>query len=273
MNKLNLKEIRELQLEILNYIKEVCDKNNLSYYLTSGTLLGAVKYKGYIPWDDDVDICLFRNDYLKLIDLIDKDNNDDYKALSIYNTSDYYYTFAKVVARKTKLIENSREIKEMGVYIDIFPIDYYDGDYNKFKRSLNFLKNMATRRYQIKNNIEKSNNLETRTKKTKFMFIKKLGYNAIDIMSKPLGYKFWAILYDKKISRKNRGNYIVIGSRTLPSFQAELFKNKALYSFEGKEYTGIKDSDTYLTSVYGNYRADLPKDKQRSHHQMKAYWR
>lgn len=273
MKELNLKEIRELQLGILGYIKDICDENNLDYYLISGTLLGAVKYKGYIPWDDDIDICLFRKDYLKLVDLIDKDNNDNYKMLSIYKTKDYYYTFAKVVSKKTKLIENAREIKEMGVYVDVFPIDYYDGDYNKFKKGLKFLDNMATKRYQIKNNIEKSRNLDAVVVKPKFWALRKLVYNMIDIISRPLGYKFWVKMYDRKISKNSRGENVVIGSRTLPSFEANLFVKKASYSFEGKKYTSIKDSDTYLTKVYGDYKADLPKDKQRSHHQMKVYWR
>lgn len=273
MKELNLKEIREVQLGILDYIKAICDKNNIDYYLISGTLLGAVKYKGYIPWDDDVDICLFREDYLKLIDLIDKDNNDNYQMLSIYNIKDYYYTFAKVVSRKTKLIENAREIKDMGVYVDVFPIDYYDGNYNKFRKRLKFLNNMATKRYQIKNNIEKSINLDVKVVKPKFWTLRKFIYNTIDIISRPLGYKFWVKMYDKQISKSNSGENIVIGSRTLPTFRTDMFSKKALYNFEGKKYTSIKDSDAYLTKVYGDYKADLPKDKQRSHHQMKAYWR
>ena len=157
-NQLNLAEIKKIQLGALKYVKEICQKNNIDYYLMSGTLLGAVKYKGYIPWDDDIDIALKRKDYLKLIKLINDDNSDDYKILSIYNTKDYYYLFAKLVSKKTKLIENAKEIKEMGVYIDIFPLDYYNDNYEKYINKIKFIKRLATNRYRVINPINKTTN-------------------------------------------------------------------------------------------------------------------
>lgn len=273
MNYLRLKEIRKIQLDILNYIKKICDTNNIKYFIISGTLLGAVKYKGYIPWDDDIDICLFRDDYKKLINFINKDNNEDYQILSLYNTKDYYYTYSKVVYRKTKLIENSRKIKELGVYVDVFPIDYYTGDYNRFKRKIKFINNMATKRYRIKNDIGKSANLNMPSQKVKFLFIKKIVYNMVDILSLPLGYKFWGLLYDRIVSKHKSGNNVIIGLKYLPSFEAKLFKEYDWYEFEGYKLRSIKNYDHYLKTIYGDYKKDLPQNMQRTHHQMKAYWR
>ena len=117
-----LNKQREIQLNGLLYIKELCEKNDITYYLISGTLLGAVKYKGYIPWDDDIDIALIREDYQKLIKIIEQDKNPDYEVLTMYNTKDYYYSYAKLVNTKTKLTENAKEIKKNGSIYRYFSI-------------------------------------------------------------------------------------------------------------------------------------------------------
>ena len=70
--KISLKEIQKIELDILIYFDKVCKENNIKYYLSSGTLLGAVKYKGFIPWDDDIDVILMRDEYLKLMDVLKK---------------------------------------------------------------------------------------------------------------------------------------------------------------------------------------------------------
>lgn len=274
MKELNLNEIRKLQLEALEYLKNICDKNNVDYFITSGTLLGAVKYKGYIPWDDDVDVGLKREDYKKLINLLENDSNKDYKILSIYNTKDYYYCFAKLVCTKTKLYENCKEIKDMGVYIDIFPFDYYNDDYEKFIKKIKIIKNLSIRRYGIKNNLEKSNNLEvTLPKVDRFRKIKNIIYSCADFLSLPLGYKFWVIKFDKLISKNKTGKYMTMGCRSYVKFGSEMFNDFTEYSFEGIKLKGIKDADTFLKAIYGDYMKDLPKEKQRTHHQMKAYWK
>ena len=75
MNLLSKEEIKEHQLEILDFIDDICKKNNIPYFLSYGSMLGAVRHKGMIPWDDDIDISLYREDYNKLIDSINKSNH------------------------------------------------------------------------------------------------------------------------------------------------------------------------------------------------------
>ena len=88
--EIDLKEQRKLQVQGLSYIKKICDENEISYFLANGTLLGAVKYNGYIPWDDDIDICLKRKDYIKLLEVMENEKNEEYELLTVYNTKDYY---------------------------------------------------------------------------------------------------------------------------------------------------------------------------------------
>lgn len=272
--KLSLKEIRKIQLNGLIYLKDICEKYNITYYITSGTLLGAVKYKGYIPWDDDIDIALKRDDYLKLIKLLEKENNSDYKVLTIYNTKDYYYPYAKLTYNKTKILDNAKEIKELGVFVDIFPLDYFDDNITKFFHKTRFIRNMISKRMKIKNDIKKTKLLKEKKYTVNHYKLKKCIYDFIDIISRPLGYNFWAKLLDKILLNFKSDKYIaVFYLKDLNYFDVDLFNHLSEYKFENHVFTSIKDYDKYLTQLYGNYRKDPPLSKQKTHHQIVAYWR
>ena len=279
MQKLNLEEIQKIELDILIYLDKICKENNIKYYLSSGTLLGAIKYKGFIPWDDDIDVVLFRSDYLKLIDVLGK-NDEKYKILSIYNTEDYYYPFAKLVDTRTVLIENSKKIKDMGVYIDIFPIDgYITENIEKEISQLRILRNLMVRRYRIKNCIR--NNFDyiidgkTNVKHKK---IKDIIYGFIDYITLPLGYNFYTKLFDKKISSVNANDSKYIGVRVGNFGFKEAFLKKDIieqdiYEFEGHKFTSFKNYDLYLNSKYGDYKKEPDISQRKSHHQNEVYYK
>lgn len=272
--RLSLLELKNVQYNGLLYIKSICEKNNIPYYIISGTLLGAVKYKGYIPWDDDIDISLRRDDYLKLIDAIERDNNDDYEVLTMYNTKDYYYPYAKLVCKKTKLIDNAKEIKKLGVFVDIFPMDSFNDDINVIFHKTRFIRNMISKRMRIKNAIKKTRLLERKEVKVRFLFLKSLVYNLVDILSRPLGYNFWVKLLDKKLSKYKDGKYLsLLYNEELTYFDVELFDEVAEYLFETNTFTSVKDYDFYLRKLYGNYVLDPPLSMQKTHHQIEAYWK
>jgi len=122
-----LRKLQLIQLEILNTVADICNKHNLKYWLDGGTLLGAVRHGGYIPWDDDIDIGLLRKDYNKLLKILPKELPDNF-VLQTSKTDKYYkYDWAKVRDRYSEAVSMSKvkpKHKYKGLRIDIFAFDY-----------------------------------------------------------------------------------------------------------------------------------------------------
>lgn len=129
--------VKTIELELLSYIHNFCVEHDIKYYIAWGTLLGAVRHQGFIPWDDDIDIVLFREDYDKLLSLSNQISEKYYLA-SFENTEGYQYNFAKLEYKKSELIELIYpKGRHGGVYIDIFPLDGVPSERKLQKRIVN----------------------------------------------------------------------------------------------------------------------------------------
>ena len=122
----DIHELRQIQIGILDEVHQYCEAHGLRYFLSSGTLIGAVRHKGYIPWDDDIDVYMPRKDYERF--LREFKGNEQYKLLNPAKEPHYYYTFAKVIDLRTRMVEDETVGFEIGVYMDIFPVDYVPDD-------------------------------------------------------------------------------------------------------------------------------------------------
>lgn len=250
-------EIRPLQLLILNNLlalDKVCKEHNLRYYIIAGTLLGAVRHKGFIPWDDDLDVGMPREDYDKLV-LHAKDwLPAPYEFISGETDKKYSLPFGKIQDANTTLIEKVGMVYLGGAYIDVFPFDGVPEDKNEQKK--HFAKYKFYRKllyfhyrdpYKHGKNISAIPTLICR----KLINKEKIHHKIRTILTK---YKFEESSLVADYDDHSRGimDKSVLGDPT-PII------------FEGKEVWGLKDYDSYLLMKYGNYMQIPQKKQQRQH--------
>ncbi len=261
-----LNEIKKIEFDILQFIKDVCEENELRYYLAYGTLLGAVRHKGFIPWDDDIDIHMPRKDYEQFIRIVSGQDFSNYRILSCNTNSDYYYPFAKVVDKRTVLIENEvKSIEGMGAWVDIFPLDGVPQSYKWFIKRL-----WCIVRFRV-------------------LTVKTSLPDDVTPILKPFIYVIWQSakrLNSNKISRyinKVAMKYDFDTSQHVASsvssagvggvFEKRIFEPSFKVEFEGELFDAPSNVDVYLKQNYGNYMKLPPKEKQITHHSYKIYWK
>ncbi len=263
--------IREKQLllkEVLNHLKNVCDTYHLKYWLSNGSLLGAVKYNGFIPWDDDVDIMMPRNDYEKLVHL-DKQVFGKFRLFCRESCPTWKYSYAKLSHSDTIVREGPFDFgAEYGLSVDIFPVDAWIP--NKCLANLQasfcglicrFLYNTIATSFQ--------------TEKTGAT---RLVLHFIYRFSKLFGTAFFRkILEFQAGRRRNLQRPPLIGCICWAPYgrrevlNAEWFEPLLSHEFEGERYPIPSGFDEYLTKLYGDYRRDLPKEKQVSNHVIRVW--
>ncbi|MBQ0047564.1 MAG: LicD family protein [Prevotellaceae bacterium] len=250
-------DIRTLQnrlVPILECIDKVCKEHNLRYYLWAGTMLGAVRHKGFIPWDDDMDIAMPRKDYEVLLKHCAEWVPAPFEIIGPHNRPDYPYTFAKVEDSSTTVLERPDFLFPEGIYVDIFPIDGIVPEGSERKSLM--------RKYK--------------------RYRKMLFFRGRDPYKHGGGPKAWGgLLFNKMFSLKwilGKLNGIMLKYKyedcedviDYDSVERGIVKKAylgepKLYEFEGKQFLGVADYDKYLTQFYGDYMTLPPKEKQIQH--------
>ena len=254
----DIHELRQIQIGILDEVHSFCEAHGLRYFLSSGTLIGAVRHKGYIPWDDDIDIYMPREDYEAFLNTY-HDKSGRYKAINPRLESNYYYTFAKVVDLRTKMIETETEGYEIGVFMDIFPVDYVTDDLQERERVFKLKKLLyKIRRCKISN----ANPLRSR-----------LAYWCYKSLPVSAHYVFRLIQRLIVLGKPTRTvcNMTEAGPKIKGCFPAEDIASSVDIEFEGKTYKTMVGYKDYLERTYGDYMT-LPPVEQRVTHQFEAYW-
>jgi lipopolysaccharide cholinephosphotransferase len=265
MKELTLQELKEIELEILKVFDAFCKENNIRYYLSHGTLLGAIRYKKFIPWDDDVDLLIPREDYNRMLSLF-KDT-DRYKLFAFEKDPKYRFPIAKLCDMTTLKDEVGYDNGvTLGVDIDLFPLDAWDDDIEKARQEVKYIKKNMFRLGLTKlKKPDSVNPVKRFVKGIVMIFCKMLGSkyyikNIIKASSKEwtpeakyLGCKAWCVYGEKGI------------------IPAEVFAETVDIEFEGQTFPAPADWDKYLTCLYGDYLPEPPKEKQKTHHGFKAY--
>ncbi len=270
----DIKEIQKYNLDLLKEFARVCDENHLTYFLSGGTMLGAIRHKGFIPWDDDVDVAMPRKDYMFLIE-----NSQSLFASPLFlahysNTDDEVINqsiFAQLWNTKIKLtFKQNEKNRQRYLGIDIFPIE--GSPDNKIMRNLFFLKIMFYRAL-YKFTFYSSLEIEIESKRTlieKFLIsfaqMSKMG-KFINRKKILLKLESSLLKYSLENSSKYAGNFL--GVYKLKSFVSKkVFTERQLYQFENAKFYGTKFFDVYLTSIYGDYMQLPPEEKRIGKHQI-----
>ena len=266
-----LEEEKELQLEILNTIDDYCSNNDIKYFLLYGTLLGAVRHKGFIPWDDDIDIGMMRDDYNRFFESFNqysRDNGLKYEAVNIDNKSKYYLPIGKVIDKDTILFEHVNVNCPLGVFIDVFPIDNLPDSREQcvkivkrigyIERLLGYKQAFWSDRYSLFKNI-----YHMIMKGILFPFSNNFLCKQINKMASCYGGS----------KKENAGSIVlgVYGEKGI--WKRKYFDDSAKLEFEGKLYSAPIGYDNLLHCIYGDYMTLPPKEKQINHHINSAYWR
>lgn len=264
MRKIELDEYKKITLSILVKIDEICRKNNINYFLFAGTLLGAVRHNGYIPWDDDVDICILRADYDRLAKII---QNGDYglNFIRIEEHQDSIYPFGKICDTNTMMIEkNFKTVNGYGAFVDVFPLDYMpDDDKMMLKQGKKYFRKYQMLTHSARTAYEKTNSKITNIKRCAAFYISR-------------------IMNSEKLVRKINAEFIAMNERTTnhvglgwykAAWLAEDFLETSEVVFEGYKFLAPKNPDRVLRMQFGNYMKLPPENQREPKHQLLCYYK
>lgn len=273
MNKkgIELQEMQEIELDILKYLKEICDQNSLKYYLAYGTLLGAVRHKGFIPWDDDVDVMMPREDYGRLVQIMKGNPHPYYQLVSTDTYKNFTAPLPKIIDKRTTLVQHYDFVEKvpLGVYIDIFILD---GMTDSFKTAVE-LRKKSMKLYRS----------WERADATLFPPGRSKLYGLLRAI-RNIPYKMYGISRSlQRLERNNRqysfykSHYVSILNFVEESpeksvMEAEWLGDGKEMLFEGIMFRVPFNYDMVLHNRYGDYMTLPPKEQQTSQHSYTVYW-
>lgn len=265
MKEMTFEETRMVQMEMIAAFHDFCIKNNLRYFLDHGTLLGAVRQGGFIPWDDDIDVGMPREDYNKFIELA----GPGYGNSILLLPENSIYSYLKILDKRTRLIEFPGKFKnEIGVYLDVFPKDGVpDLSYKGYWlcKTVHFL----TMLYWFnKMSIYKWRNSPNLFKRLA-AFIGRLIMND--------NIKYWPLKQTNKLVEKYKFDESPYVATILSNGTKNCVKRECFESFQGEKFEELILNipigyHEYLTALYGDYMTPPPVEKQSKKHDYVAYW-
>lgn len=260
---LSTREIKQIELEILLSFDQFCKEHNLYYTLAGGTLLGAIRHNGFIPWDDDIDVMMPREDYMRFVELTKHISIEENLGILTYENEEYNYPFLKVYRKNTvaKMIDN---MTSHGIWIDVFPLDTLPSNLDEVKK---FFKRTRALRALI---ISSTTNIAAC--KIDVKIVAKL---ALMGLTKVVGSKNICKFSDKYAQKYNIKQTGYIGGalwgygcgERMPICE---YMKSVDVNFEGFYFPAPSCWEMYLKGLYGDYMK-LPPEEKRKVHNIKAW--
>lgn len=272
MDNETLRKVQLAMLDILKEIKRVCDENDIKYFLDSGTLLGAVRHGGFIPWDDDIDISMHRSEYNKFLKIAPEKLKPQFFLQTWDSDPGYPYPFAKVRKIGTIYDEAMSEFtnqKHRELWVDIFPLDVYPD--NKKERCENKKRIMLLRysmwmKYNVKPWRNHSKTWERIAVRCKYIPSSIYAFMHSGDQLKEL-YTHYMTMYNEQSSEMYEcgAGLTIYGKCATPRYCTDELTN---IKFEDSVFLAPKDYNTYLKILYGDYMTLPPKEERVNHHHI-----
>ena len=263
---ITLRKLQLLELKILLEFKRICEKHNIQYFLLWGTLLGAVRHQGFIPWDDDIDVGMLRSEYVKFLTICNEELSQEYFLQTFESDSGYANSFAKLRLNGTEAPEsvNDDKLNHKGIWIDIFPLDHVPNNYLFQKIHIFRLRALSQMCY-----IKYGYTIKPTKLIRKVLHLGLRFFSAV--FSKTQAIEMREKLLQKYNSR--RTDYYIVSSLYLERYSGILpccIPSKIFDQFSELEFEGIRfpvpaGYVTYLECVYGDYMR-LPPEHERIKH-------
>lgn len=255
-------EMQNRLVAVFDWFHKFCVEHNLRYYMLGGTMLGAVRHQGFIPWDDDIDVGMPRKDYEKFLVLTKNKKYGNFVVEGIDTVeNDFFYGYAKIYDTKSTLIENNRYRIKRGLFVDVFPLDGVSNEKNDTDRYVDAI----YARYNLLVARTCAFRKERKWYKNVFVFVARLIPNFI------IDNKKLMLSIDDMCRQRDYDDCSIVGNLygawgKKEVMEKDIFGNPSIYKFEGIEVYGAEDYERYLTRLYGNWRQLPPKEKQVTHH-------
>lgn len=262
----NIERIQLIQLRILEEVDRICKLLNIEYFLIGGTALGAVRHRGFIPWDDDIDIGMTRSHYENFLKYAQKELSKEYFLQTPRTDPHTLFFYAKVRKNRTVFAQWNEAKTRMhkGIYIDVFPFDCIPDDTRS--RLLQFYK------VQVLNVIFtiKQSPLPTKKRSGLVGALHKLRWICARLLLKPIPLSFIISCLDRAMKRFNNSNGKYLASLLFPRYLTECISRDDLYplsltEFCKKSYPCPNNIAVYLETHYGDYMK-LPPERERVNH-------
>ncbi|MBQ9734551.1 MAG: LicD family protein [Clostridia bacterium] len=255
-------ELQSKLVDVLGWFHDFCQKNGLKYYIIAGTLLGAVRHKGFIPWDDDIDVGMPRPEYERLRAMAKEKQDGRFRfEFPSLDNKEYPYTYGKVYDTTTTFNEKLRKIVKRGIYLDIFPIDGIGDDketaiknYKPIERRIN-LNSMISCAFLKRRSLKKNLAIALGRVISPLFVSKRKLVKKIDDLCKSRDFESSKIVSN-----------LLGGSGAKGMMPKEYFGEPTPIQFESLTVYGLQQPEKYLSSMYGDYMTLPPEDKRVSLH-------
>ncbi|MBQ8621502.1 MAG: LicD family protein [Oscillospiraceae bacterium] len=262
----NIDILHQVDMQIVKAVVSICDKYDLKYYMLGGTMLGAVRHGGFIPWDDDIDLGMPRNDYENFLKIAPQELPQLLKVVNFRTDPNFQYYITRILDTQTKVIEEriGNDNKYTNASIDIFPIDGTPN--NPLLRKIYFFRVLFHRALMslcYKDSIDR----KRKRGKAERVLLWVMEHIPVEKITTPYRQKckIDKLLRSQPVEGSKYIGNIMGAYRTREIVPAEYYGEGKFYTFEDIQLRGMAMAEEYLTDTYGDYMKLPPEDARKTH--------